>query len=396
LSQKRNKKPVEKNQPMNKFFSMQEMLSTTQPSKQGVKNMNQCNIRSTFAALLAIIVGCPASWSQLAQPTAIGQVTIPGSRTEIFGMPFARGVVTAGKIASASVSSNSTTFTVTINAGESSVPSLSNTSTTVDERYVLEIMDGPAIGFLLTCTGNTGDTSITVEGGTGSISVPENTAFVIRKDQTLSSIFGAPSASHPFGSGASSIDPTVKVWVQLYNSVSGTLSSYYVYSSGATSQWRATSGPTDRTHVRIPQGRAVVLANRTSSDVIFVVSGESRSTRSRFSVPVGKLTFLANPSPLDSTFNDASIPETTPRRNTDYTAGAAIGDVTTSDQWRIWNPANRTFATYYIGTTTNGFPAVLKAPLGNEINPIIPAFKGVAVQPLGTNGNAVVTMAPKL
>lgn len=360
--------------------------------------MNQpTSLRFAFTALLAIFVGCPASWSQLAQPTAIGQVTIPASRTEIFGMPFARGVVTAGKIASvSSVSSNSTTFAVTINPGEPSIPSLSNTSTAVDERYVLEIMDGPAIGFLLTCNSNTGDTSVTVEGGTGSISVPANTAFVIRKDQTLSSIFGAPSATHPFGAGTSSIDPTVKVWVQMFNSATGTLTSYYVYSTGSTSQWRATSGPTDRTHVRIPQGRAVVLANRTASDVTFAVSGESRSTRSRFSVPAGKITFLANPSPLDSTFNDASIPETTPARNTSYTTNSpAIGDVTTSDQWRIWTPSTRTFANYYVGTTTNGFPAVLRAN-GTEQNPVISAFKGVAVQPLGSTGNVVVTIAPKL
>ena len=347
--------------------------------------------------LLAALAGTSGVWAQLAQPTAIGRVTIPASRTEVFGMPFARGVITSGKISASSVTNNNATFTVTLNGGEPSIPALNNTSTSAgtDERYILEITDGPAIGFLLPCTSNSGNTSVTVEGSTGDIAVPEGTGFVIRKDNTLTSVFGAASATHPFGSGASAIDPTVKVWVQVYNVATGTLTSYYINTVG-TPQWRSTAGPTDRSTVRLPLGRAVILANRTASDVTFAVSGESRLARSRFSVPAGKLTFLANPSPLDSTFSDATIQDTTPKRNTNYSsAAAAIGDVNTSDLWQIWNPSTRTFASYFVGTTTNGFPAILRAN-GTEQNPSILAFKGVAVRPLGTTGNVVVTLAPKL
>lgn len=370
-------------------INQQEETTSTMKTKTIPNSHTLCSA----VLLLAAIAGTSGAWAQLAQPSGIAEVTIPASRTEVFGMPFARGVVTSGKITGTSVANNNATFTVTLNAGEPSIPALNNTSTSADSdhRYVFEILDGPAIGFLLACTGNSGNSSVTVEGSTGSIDVPAGTNFAIRKDNTISSVFGAPSANHPFGSGASAIDASVKAWVQVFNVATGTLTSYYINTVG-TPQWRSTAGPTDRTTVRLPLGRAVIIANRTTSDITFPVSGQYRIARSRFSVPAGKLTFLANPSPLASTFSDATIQATTPNRNT---SSGGVGDVNTSDLWQIWNPATRTFASYFVGTTTNGIPAILRAN-GTEQNPAISAFKGVAVKPLGSGSNVVVTVAPKL
>jgi len=247
--------------------------------------------------------------AQLAQATGIAQFTLPANSTEVFGMPFVRPVVTSGKITSytpsytpdtavAAPANSSSTFAVTLNAGEPSIPALNNTSTAVDERYILEITDGPALGFIFPCTGNTGNTAVVVEGTTDTVPVPANSSFVIRKDNTLSSVFGNPAANSVFGYGVGPTEATVKAYVQVYNSVSGTLTSYYVYNSGTTWQWRATSGPTDRTYVRLQAGKAVILASRVSTDIAVTLSGEARSGRTRLWVPENKITFFSKSRPL--------------------------------------------------------------------------------------------------
>ena len=346
--------------------------------------------------------------AQLAQATGIAKFTLPANSTEVFGMPFVRPVVTSGKITSytpsADVPAKSTstsTFEVTLNAGEPSIPALNNTSTAADERYILEITDGPALGFICPCTGSTvntstGNTVVTVEGTTDTVPVPANSSFVIRKDNTLSSVFGAPSANHPFGYGVGPTEASVKAYIQVYNSVTGTLTSYYVYNSGTTWQYRATSGPTDRTHVRLAAGKAVILASRVGTDIAVAFNGESRSARTRLWVPEDKITFLANPAPLASTFEDANIPDTTPKRGVGAAGVMVVGNASNADEWKVWNPATRTFANYYVGTDVKNFPTFLR-PNGTTQNPVLNAFGGVGVKPLTTGkGYTVVTLAPKL
>ena len=341
--------------------------------------------------------------AQLAQATGIAKFTLPANSTEVFGMPFVRPVVTSGKITSYTPSTavpataaSTSTFAVTLNANEPNIPALNNTSTAADERYILEITDGPALGFIFTCTGNTGNTEVVVEGTADTVAVPANSSFVIRKDNTLSSVFGAPSANHPFGYGVGPTEATVKAYIQVYNSVSGTLTSYYVYNSGTTWQYRATSGPTDRTHARLAAGKAVILASRVGNDIAVIFNGESRSARTRLWVPENKITFLANPAPLASTLEDANIPDTTPTRGVGAAGVLVVGDADNADEWKIWNPATRTFANYYVGTGTNKFPGFLR-PNGTTQNPALSAFGGVGVKPKTTGkGYTVVTLAPKL
>lgn len=341
--------------------------------------------------------------AQLAQATGIAKFTLPANSTEVFGMPFVRPVVTSGKITSYTPSAavpalptSTSTFEVTLDVGEPNIPALNNTSTAADERYILEITDGPALGFIFPCTGNTGNTSVTVEGTTDTVPVPANSSFVIRKDNTLSSVFGAPSANHPFGYGVGPTEATVKAYIQVYNSVTGTLTSYYVYNSGTTWQYRATSGPTDRTHVRLAAGKAVILASRVGTDIAVAFNGESRSARTRLWVPENKITFLANPAPLDSTFDEANIPDTTPKRGVGADKEVVVGDSSNADEWKLWNPITRTFANYYVGTAANNFPSFLRPNLSAQ-NPPLKAFGGVGVKPLTTGkGYTVVTLAPKL
>ena len=77
--------------------------------------------------------------AQLAQATGIAKFTLPANSTEVFGMPFVRPVVTSGKITSYTPSTavpataaSTSTFAVTLDVGEPSIPALNNTSTAVD------------------------------------------------------------------------------------------------------------------------------------------------------------------------------------------------------------------------------------------------------------------------
>jgi len=319
-------------------------------------------------------------------------VTLPGGigRTEFFGMPFARPVERSGIISAASTTGGNATFTVALDAGQSALPSLSNADQNVDAWYLLEIVDGPAIGFLLPCTGNTGDTSITVQGDTGTISVPAGSKFVLRKEWTLSTLFGAASTANAFGYGNSSTAATVKGKVQIYNTLAGSLATYYVRETGTTSKsynWALSTSTTSRNHVPLRMGRGIVLVNNTANDVAFNISGEYRIARTRLSVPAGYTTFVANPGSSDVTFDTATIPATSPTRTT--------GTPGNADSWKMWNPLSRSFTTYKVGGTTHASGASMYQSTA-RVNPTIPAFKAVAVVPYGTSGNVVVTIAPNL
>lgn len=330
----------------------------------------------------------------VAQPSGIANITVPAGvgRTEFFGMPFARPVEFTGTINSASSLGGNATFSVTLDAGQGSLPALNNTNQNLDAWYVLEILDGPAIGFLLPTTNNSGDTSITVEGDTGSIDLT-GARFALRKEWTLATLFGAGSVSNRFGYGASSSGVNVNGWVQVYNVASGTLITYYINESGTTTKtynWRSSTSTSNRNHVPLRLGRGLVLVNRKASDLSVPISGEYRVARTRLSVPAGRLSFIANPGPSDVTFETSTIPATSPTRANGNPSG------TTGDTWQLWNPVTRTFTSYRVGgvTHTNG-PSLYT--LGNaRVNPTIPAFKAVGVRPVGSTGNVVVTIAPSL
>lgn len=330
----------------------------------------------------------------IAQPSGIANVTVPGGvgRTEFFGMPFARPVETSGIINSGSSTAGNATFSVTLDAGQPSIPALNNTDQNIDAWYVLEILDGPAIGFLLPTTGNTGNTSITVEGDTGGIDV-SGARFALRKEWTLSTLFGAASTSNRFGYGTGTGGTNVNGWVQVYNPINSTFTTYYVAESGTTVKsynWRNSTSGSNRNHAPLRLGRGIVLINRKATDLTVPVSGEYRVARTRFSVPAGKLTFVSNPGPTDVTFDAATIPATSPTR------ASGSPSSLNGDTWQTWNATTKSFASYRIGGTANSNgPSAYS--LGNaRVNPTIPAFKAVGVRPVGTTGNVVVTIAPSL
>lgn len=345
--------------------------------------------------LITTAIFAHPSHAGIGQPSGITVVTVPAGlgRTEIFGMPFARPVEFSGVINGVTSSGGNATFTVSLDAGQSVLPAFNNTSQNADAWYLLEILDGPAIGFLLPCTGNVGDTSITVEGDTGTISVSSGSKFCIRKEWTLTTLFGVATTANKLGYGNSSSAATVNGWVQVYNVATGTLITYYVNEAGTTTKtynWKASTSTTSRNHVPLRLGRGMMLVNRKPSELNFPVSGEYRVARTRLSVPAGKLSFLANPGPTDVTFDDATIPANSPTR--------ASGNPSTSsgDTWQMWNPVLRTFTSYRVGGTANVNGPSMYTAANARVIPTIPAFKAVGVKPVGTSGNVVVTIAPKI
>lgn len=256
----------------------------------------------------------------------------------------------------------------------------------------MEILDGPAIGFLLPTTANSGNTSITVEGDTGANDVT-GARFALRKEWTLSTLFGLAGTANRFGYGNSSAGAAVNGWVQVYNVSSGTLITYYINESGTTTKsynWRSSTSTTNRNHVPLRLGRGLVLINRKASDLTVSVSGEYRIARTRLSVPAGKLFFVANPGPSDVTFDASTIPATSPTRASGNPSG------TSGDTWQMWNPATRTFTSYRVGGTANTNGPSMYTLANARVNPTIPAFKAIGVRPVGSSGNVVVTIAPSL
>jgi len=351
--------------------------------------MNYTTLRNFTRAILAIsALFVQDIRAGIAQPSGIANVVIPPNRTEFVGVPFARPVEFSGTITGASTSSGNDTYTVQLDSG--TLPSLGSGTSNTDAWYVLEILDGPAIGFLLPCTGSVGNTSISLEGTTGSIS-PVGARFAIRKDWTLSSLFGAASANSIFGYGNNSGASTIKGWVQIYDSATGTSTTYYVNETGTSTKsynWRSTGGPANRNHARINLGRGVVVINRTASDFSIPVTGEYRVARTRLSIPGSKITYLANPGPFDVTFDQSSIPATSPTRAT------SSPQTSTGDAYALWDSASRVWTTYRIGGTSNsqGPSAYIST---TRVNPTIPAFRAVRVQPIGINP-VTVTIAPAL
>lgn len=343
------------------------------------------------SALLALSTLVPhLANAGVAQPSGIANVVISPNRTEFVGMPFARPVEAYGTISAVTTSSGNDTFTVALDAGET-MPALGSGTSNTDAWYVFEILDGPAIGFLLPCTANSGSTSVTVEGSIGNLS-PAGSRFAIRKDWTLATLFGAAGINNVFGYGNSSSAGTIKGWVQIYDSATASSTTYYVNESGTTTKsynWRSISGPSNRNHARINLGRGFVLVNRTATNLTVPISGEYRIARTRLSLLGNKFTYVANPGPTDVTFTDSTIPETSPTRFNTHTGG-----VDTSDQYGLWNSSNRAWTTYNIGgvTSSNGPSAYVGV---SRANPTIPAFRALRVKPAGTNPT-VITIAPAL
>jgi hypothetical protein len=303
------------------------------------------------------------------------------------GTPYARPVVAFGTISAATTSGANTILTVTKDPASPSLPDFTNTSENVDEWYILEVVDGPAIGLIFNAVGGAGDTSITVAGvvPSGSVTIAEGSKFNVRKAWTLTSLFGPASDSNVFGFGTASTGTTVNAQVQVLNTSTGSLTTYYINKTGTAYNWRASTSTPNRNHVPLGLGKGFVVVNRKAVPFNFNLSGEYRASRTRLICPAGKRTLLANPGVFDTTFSRSTIPETSPTR-----ANTIPGS--SHDGYGIWNSATRAFKTYRIGgVTQSGGAASFDGSA--RVNATIGKFTSVLVTPAGS-GDKVITIAP--
>ena len=369
---------------------MSDQISET--NNQGAKsNMNTTKRNFiTAIAVLAALAGNNNSHAGVAAPNGIASIVVGPSRTEFVGVPFARPIEFTGTINAVSTSAGNDTYTVAVDGGVT-LPTFASGSNTIDAWYILEILDGPSIGFLLPLTSNTGNTQVVVQGSAAGIGVPAGTRFGIRKDWTLSTLFGAASTSNRFGYGANSGSTTVNAWVQIYDSAAGASTTYYIAESGTPKvyNWRSTASTVARNHARVSLGRGAVILNRKAADLTIPIAGEYRESRTRLSVPAGKITYVSNPGASAVTFSDATIPATSPTRATTVPNGS------TGDEWASWDSANRAWAVYRTGGTSHASgPSMYSS--STRVNPTIPAYRAVRVKPVGASGNVVVTIAPSI
>lgn len=351
-----------------------------------MNSLSKPNFIATGALALIGILFAPSVQAGLGDPAGITQVTVPSSTTSVMGTPYARPVEAFGTVSATSTSSGNTILTVEKDPSSANLPSFTNTDLNVDAWYVVEIVDGPAIGLILNAVGGTGNTSITVEGLVpASINIESGSKFAVRKAWTLSSLFGAASASNVFGSGLSSTAAGVNAQVQVLTTATGALTTYFIHVSSGNYNWRASTSASNRNHVPIGFGKGFVIVNRKAVPFNYNLAGEYRTARTRLIVPGGKRILLSNPGLFDVSFNSATIPVTSPTRANTVPGG-------THDGYGVWNSAVRSFNTFRIGGVTQAGGA--SAFTGStRTNPVIAKFSSLLVTPAGT-GDKVVTIAP--
>jgi len=363
-------------------------------------------------SVLLVSALTPATFAGVADPVSIVNVTVDPLSTDFYGTPFARPVETRGTISSVSTNSTSTIFTVSVDAGETALDNagfnFSNTSTAVDAWYVLEVLDGPAIGLIMDITAATASTVTCQNRMPDPTLVSAGSKFNIRKAWTLATLFGASTnnintgtaaiAAAYLGSGTTPTSTGVKARVQTFDPFNNSLTTYYIRSSGGNFEFRATTSTNNADHTPLGMGRGFLIVNTKNSNQVIPFSGEYRIARSRFVVPGSRTALLANPGPFTNDFVTADIVNTSPARDSGATT-STNPRATASDTWSLWNRAGRAFDSYRVGTGPVGSntPSMYVAGLSTATNPVIRPFGAVAVKPIGnTTTTKLVTISPAL
>jgi hypothetical protein len=207
----------------------------------------------------------------------------------------------------------------------------------------------------------------------------------LRKAHTLSSLCGVPSATNPFGSGANTKSSTVNGTVQILDTTTGAVSTYYINKTGSVYHWRASSAADNFDFAPIGLGKGFLVVNQKSTPITFPVSGDYRTARSRFVALGGKKYLLANPGITDATFTTSTIALESPNRATGIPRSK-------EDEYGIWQTTTKAFKYYTIGGTTNTLSVYeLESPVSPT--PTISKFTSVLAKPYGTNP-CILTIAP--
>jgi hypothetical protein len=286
---------------------MQSEFRNNKTITKGVSMRNKITT-NLLRGVAALVVSLPlhGNAADIAKPNLLVPVTVAASSGGIAGQRFVglnvcRPTIGEGRL-SAAVVSGATQFTVDADAIFSGIsPSTLGTS---DNCYIVEFTSGAYVGLIKKISSITGRTATVV----GTLpALDDKTTFLLRKDWTLGSLFGATAlevAAKGLTAGASAGSATR---IGVLNS-SGVIV-YYFYKN-TTSQggagWRASSTRTDgvdRQHIQLATGSGFAVQNSNLTALIFNLTGEARPTRNIVSLD-SAYTFVANPQNRSVTIAD--------------------------------------------------------------------------------------------
>ena len=252
-------------------------------------------IQSSISTLaLALVVGvstlttdCRAA-GNIGDIFQIGQITFAGGKRDFVSTPFVRPVEDNGTGLVSAVS-NSTTLVLAPDGNDyTGTAQWTGGSTSADKWYIVEILDGRYIGMVFLIATQNGNTVTTTEVELPTDGALVGSKYAIRKDWTLSTLFGDTSSPEfPLAkAGSASTADTVNVFVQKTQG----FVTYYVNTAGL---WKNGFNQTTP-HARVPYGAGVQVLRRASGNATMTLSGEARKSRLRRDVGANQFALLAN------------------------------------------------------------------------------------------------------
>jgi len=324
--------------------------------------MNKLSLTGLTATLLGLVAGSHLQAGNLATPSGILQVTVPAGKRVLLATPFVRPEASRGSI----VGIADKTFTI---SGATYTADQYKVGTSNSTPYILEILDGPNIGFVSFITGNSANT-ITVEDTipTGN---PSNTRYVVREDWTVATLLG--SASSPKGNLAAGTTAQNADNISFF-SPNGKLETFFRWRNGGSTQFAwylsAKSGTNwvsvaDR---RVPFGQGLLVERKALSAGKVNLDGEVRATRLRREIAgFPRWNLVANPNPFENPLSDFGLE-------------MAPGTASSADSVYLWdsNQGSKGGLVQYYRSSSS--PSTWKNSAGSVIDPTaIKVAPGTAV-----------------
>ena len=343
------------------------------------------NLSLKFVRIVATSLGglalavSPQSFAagNLADMFSIGQVSfVGGGKRDFLSTPFVRPVELNGTGVIASVNSATSLTLDPDGADYSGTTQWTGGSSTVDKHFIVEILDGRYIGLVFLIKTQNNNVVTTDEAVLPQDGLLEGSSYAIRKDWTLSTLFGNPGdTGFPFTGGSSAANSdTINIFVQSSQS----FVTYYIAASTGT--WRNPIGSL-APHARVPYGQGVQVLRRATGDGSLTLSGEVRKARLRRDVGTDKFALVANLSLAPTTLQQLNP--------TIDRATSTAGDTA-----QVWNTVSGSWVPYYRRTSDGAFTSAL----GSTNSVAIGAGKVVRISNKGDarQGATAITADPRL
>jgi len=231
-------------------------------------------------------------------------IAVKAGETKLVGVFLARpallkgelqGAVTNGASSFTAYSSGSAVFSGYIAADEST--SAKELAPATDDLYVIEVTSGPNNGLVRQVSSFSGNV-VNVKGTLPALA--DKTQFILRKDNTLASVFGNGSTV-TLATGTSTANADV---VTILTTTGLFKRFFYRAGSGWRLETDRLAGGADRANVRISVGTGILFKTYTNKNIY--LSGEYRGTRSLITVNETG-TIVANPYPVAVALGDSGL-----------------------------------------------------------------------------------------